>query len=63
MKELRFGIIGLGLMGKEFASLSARWFHLLDMNVKPVITAVCDTNENAIKWFSDNLPSIKFATI
>ncbi len=62
MKELRFGIIGLGLMGKEFASLSARWFHLTDMNVKPVITAVCDTNEKAVKWFTDNLPSIKFTT-
>ncbi len=62
MKELRFGIIGLGLMGREFASLSARWFHLLDMNVKPVITAVCDTNEKAVKWFTDNLPSITFTT-
>jgi predicted dehydrogenase len=62
MKELRFGIIGLGLMGREFASLSARWFHLLDMNVKPVITAVCDTNEKAVTWFTDNLPSINFTT-
>jgi predicted dehydrogenase len=62
MKELRFGIIGLGLMGREFASLSARWFHLLEMNVKPVIVAVCDTNEKAVKWFTDNLPSIKFTT-
>jgi predicted dehydrogenase len=62
MKELRFGIIGLGLMGREFASLSARWFHLLDMNVKPVMTAVCDTNEQAISWFKDNLPSITFTT-
>jgi predicted dehydrogenase len=62
MKELRFGIIGLGLMGREFASLSARWFHLLDMNVKPVIVAVCDTNEKAVKWFTDNLPSINFTT-
>jgi predicted dehydrogenase len=62
MRELRFGIIGLGLMGREFASLSARWFHLLEMNVKPVITAVCDTNEKAVKWFTDNLPSINFTT-
>jgi predicted dehydrogenase len=62
MKELRFGIIGLGLMGREFASLSARWFHLLEMDVKPVITAVCDTNDKAVKWFTDNLPSITFTT-
>ena len=45
MKEIRFGIIGLGLMGREFASAAARWFHLLDTDVRPVITAVCDTNE------------------
>jgi predicted dehydrogenase len=62
MKELRFGIIGLGLMGREFASLSARWFHLLEMNVKPVIVAVCDTNEKAVQWFTNNLPSITFTT-
>ncbi len=25
-REIRFGIIGLGLMGREFASAIARWF-------------------------------------
>jgi len=52
---LRFGIIGCGLMGKEFASAAARWCHLQDIGVKPVIVAACDVNESAIRWFDDNL--------
>jgi prephenate dehydrogenase len=28
MKTIRFGIIGCGLMGREFASGAARWCHL-----------------------------------
>jgi len=54
-QQLRFGIIGCGLMGKEFASAAARWCHLQDIGVKPVIVAACDVNENAIRWFDDNL--------
>lgn len=61
-REIRFGIIGLGLMGREFASAAARWLHLTDLDVKPVITAVCDANPAAIAWFKDNLPSIRLAT-
>ena len=34
MKTLRFGIIGAGLMGREFASAAARWAHLPDMKVR-----------------------------
>ena len=62
MKEIRFGIIGLGLMGREFASLSARWFHLQGVNAKPVITAICDVSEAAFGWFADNLPSVTLQT-
>ncbi len=62
MREIRFGIIGLGLMGREFASAAARWLHLLDMDVRPVIIAVCDTNPSAIAWFKDNVPSVTFTT-
>jgi len=62
VKDIRFGIIGLGLMGREFASATARWLHLQDIGVKPVITAVCDTNEQAIDWFTGNLPSVTFVT-
>jgi predicted dehydrogenase len=52
---LRFGIVGCGLMGKEFASAAARWCHLQDIGVKPVIVAACDVNKSAIRWFDDNL--------
>lgn len=54
-KVIRFGIIGAGLMGREFASAAARWAHLLDMDVAPKIVAVCDTNPAALTWFTDNL--------
>lgn len=35
MKKVRFGIIGCGLMGKEFASAAARWCHLTADIAKP----------------------------
>ena len=35
MKRIRFGIIGCGLMGREFASAAARWCHLPEMDVRP----------------------------
>ena len=60
--EIRFGVIGLGLMGREFASAAARFFHLEDIGVRPVITAVCDTNPEALSWFEQNVPSITTAT-
>ncbi len=59
MKTLRFGIIGCGLMGREFASAAARWSHLLEMNVKPEIVAVCDANPNLMDWFSNNFSTVK----
>jgi prephenate dehydrogenase len=35
MRKIRFGLIGCGLMGREFASAAARWCHLLDMPARP----------------------------
>ena len=60
IKPVRFGIIGLGLMGKEFASTVARWCHLLDDNLpKPIITGICDiSNESARTWFLRNFDTI-----
>lgn len=37
--EVRFGIIGCGLMGREFASVSMRWLHLTGDLPRPVIVA------------------------
>jgi predicted dehydrogenase len=62
MRTVKFGIIGCGLMGREFASAVARWCHLPEMGVKPQIVAVCDTSEKILKWYTDNFTSIKHVT-
>ncbi len=54
---LNFGIIGCGLMGREFASAVARWCHLLDQDVTPRIIGVCDANPAMLQWFEDALGS------
>ncbi|RKN84224.1 Gfo/Idh/MocA family protein [Paenibacillus ginsengarvi] len=55
---IRFGVIGCGLMGKEFASAAARWCHLSDVNFEPRITAVCDASPAASEWFRLQVPSV-----
>lgn len=60
MKTIKFGIIGCGLMGKEFAGAVGRWYHLEDMCAKPEIVAICDTNEGALTWFKERIPTIKY---
>lgn len=59
---MRFGIIGCGLMGREFASAAARWCHLQDIDVKPELVAICDQNEKLFPWYTSNFPSVKMAT-
>lgn len=59
MKTIRFGIIGAGLMGREFASACARWCHLTEMNARPELVAVCDKNPELYGWYRDNFPSVK----
>lgn len=61
-REIHFGIIGCGLMGREFASAAARWSHLLDQDVVPRIVGVCDTNPNMLSWFTENINTIQIAT-
>ncbi len=61
-REIAFGIIGCGLMGREFASAAARWSHLLDQDVVPRIVGVCDTNPDMLNWFTDNIETIQIAT-
>ena len=62
MKTIRFGIIGCGLMGREFASASARWCHLTNMDVRPELVAICDTNSDLFPWYTDNFASVRQAT-
>lgn len=58
-KIIRFGVIGCGLMGKEFASAAARWCHLVDVDFEPRIVAVCDANPAATQWFRHQVPSVE----
>ncbi|NLB60055.1 MAG: Gfo/Idh/MocA family oxidoreductase [Lentisphaerae bacterium] len=51
MKTIGFGIIGAGLMGREFASAAARWAHLPEMKIRPQIVAVCDPNPAVLEWY------------
>ncbi|MBO9608646.1 MAG: Gfo/Idh/MocA family oxidoreductase [Paenibacillaceae bacterium] len=60
--QIRFGIIGAGLMGREFASAAARWCHLLDLDFEPRIVSVCDTNPEAVAWFAKHVPTIRQTT-
>ncbi|HLW03556.1 MAG TPA: Gfo/Idh/MocA family oxidoreductase [Ktedonobacterales bacterium] len=62
IKGIRFGIIGCGLMGREFASAAARWCHLLDLDVRPRIVAVCDVNPQAMTWFEHAIPDLRLVT-
>lgn len=57
-RSIKFGIIGLGLMGREFATAAARWCALTDLAARPEIVGVCDSSETAFEWFRDNFPSI-----
>ena len=62
MRTVKFGVIGLGLMGREFGSAAARWCHLTEIGCRPEIVAVCDTNEGLFDWFTGNFPSVRLAT-
>ncbi len=61
-KVIRFGVIGCGLMGKEFASAAARWLHLTDVDFIPRITHVCDAHLPATEWFKRNVASVTRVT-
>jgi len=62
MNTVRFGVIGCGLMGREFASAVMRWGHLTGMSVRPQIVAVCDTDPRRTAWFRENLPTLHLVT-
>lgn len=49
--EVRIGVIGGGLMGRELAVVCGRWMQLVDHPVQPKITAVADLNPAALDWF------------
>src|SRR4051812_18588047 len=57
-KPIRFGVIGCGLMGKEFASAAARFLHLEKVDFEPRLVAACDANPAAAQWFADRIPTV-----
>lgn len=59
MKTIRFGIIGGGMMGREFASAVARWCHMLDLGFRPEIVSVATRSPKPFDWFRAHFPSIK----
>jgi predicted dehydrogenase len=61
-QEIRFGIVGGGTMGREFAAAAVRWSALIDLDVKPDIVGVCDTNSASLGWYAENFPSIRTTT-
>lgn len=61
-ERIRFGVIGLGLMGREFCSAISRWCHLLTDGSIPELKGICDTNPATWKWYTDNFPGIEVKT-
>ncbi|MEO0498067.1 MAG: Gfo/Idh/MocA family oxidoreductase [Pseudomonadota bacterium] len=61
-RVIKFGVIGCGLMGREFASAAARWLHLTDTRARPEIVAICDLNSELTAWFSTHVPSVSQVT-
>jgi predicted dehydrogenase len=61
-RTVRFGIVGGGLMGREFASAAARWVHLAELGVTPEVAAVCDVNEQVLTWYERLDPRPRLVT-
>ncbi len=54
MKEVRFGIVGIGNMGSSHAK------NLFDSKIDgAVLTAVCDTDLKKRNWAEENLPGVR----
>lgn len=60
-KKVRWGIIGGGLMGREFASALGRWFALDNFSVGSELVGVCDLNDASREWFR-RVPTVKMLT-
>ena len=65
MRTLKFGVIGCGLMGREFASALMRWGHLTEPGlhgIRPEIVSVCSRSSASMDWFTRNVPTVRLAT-
>ncbi|MEX0680211.1 MAG: Gfo/Idh/MocA family oxidoreductase [Balneolales bacterium] len=61
-RKVRCGLIGCGLMGREFAVVTGRWPALMQTGMAPELVAVCDLNESLFGWYTENFESIKTVT-
>ncbi len=61
-REITFGVIGCGLMGREFASAAARWNHLTADIARPRILAACDTSEPVLRAFCEANSGVRAAS-
>jgi len=50
--DVRIGIIGGGLMGRELAAVCGRWDLLVDHPARPRVVAVADPSPAAREWFA-----------
>lgn len=60
MKTVKFGMIGCGLMGREFAGAIGRWCQLNEECPAPELIAVCATRESSMEWFTRRVPSVRY---
>jgi predicted dehydrogenase len=58
---IRFGVIGCGLMAREFASATLRWAHLTGLDVRPRLTGIAGTRASSLRWFTDSVGDITTA--
>jgi predicted dehydrogenase len=61
-RTVRFGIIGGGLMGREFASAAARFAHLPDVPAAPEVVAVASGRIESTRWFTEGFDSVALVT-
>ncbi len=61
-RMINFGVIGCGLMGREFASAVGRWRHLLNLDFEPRIVAACNRGAARLDWFRENVPGVSLLT-
>jgi predicted dehydrogenase len=59
--QIRVGIIGGGLMGREAASAFGRWFVLENFPVHAELIAVCDLQVKLLDWFRQ-VPTVRLLT-
>ena len=56
-RVVRFGLVGGGLMGREFASAAARWAHVDLPGVRPELAVVCDVSPAVLAWYEQLEPA------